>query len=338
MKNKILAVMYFLFWGSVYSLTFGPLIPREYYIAAINPAFLYLLISSPVLFPHAIYTFIKKPRIFLIFASFATLLSVAFCFFNPQYYAPLFFKTLKTESFFEPSYIIYRDRDEPIHHELDLKPICDLEGICDVFLPPDFQTKSKLPLIFRLGHPGDGRDFDQKKLLTLYSRTPSECIFVRSGILDHMISKYPTKTFSVNDKKIFREIAPYFPKLIDELKKKYPIDSEKIIFTGFSMDGVYAWMLGLEYPDLCSGVLAMSAVSYPELIKDRLGNLKSKPTIVVRAQRDGMFPFRFNQEVNTGRELMALNPKSEWVLIYGKRHSGISMYWPKYLNILLSRL
>ncbi len=47
--------------------------------------------------------------------------------------------------------------------------------------------------------------------------------------------------------------------LLEHLKEKYPIDSERIYATGFSMGGCKSWDLFQEYPDVFAAVAPMSA-------------------------------------------------------------------------------
>ena len=94
-------------------------------------------------------------------------------------------------------------------------------------------------------------------------------------------------------------------------------------------------MLAYDRPDLYSGVVAMSAVSYPEQIQHNLESGESIVTVVVRGQNDHAFPKRLEQERKTGHVIESRNPHSKFVLKQGESHGSVEKYWLEYLNYIL---
>jgi pimeloyl-ACP methyl ester carboxylesterase len=124
-------------------------------------------------------------------------------------------------------------------------------------------------------------------------------------------------------------------KLLDDLSDHFGFDERRVYLTGFSSTGIYAWMLAYDRPDLYSGVVAMSVVSYPQQIQQNLESGESIVTVVVIGQNDPVFLRREEQERQRGRVIESRNPHSKFVLKQGEDHRSIEKYWLQYLNYVL---
>ncbi len=58
-------------------------------------------------------------------------------------------------------------------------------------------------------------------------------------------------------------------------------------------------------------------------------------TVVVRGEKDPMFPDRLEQELETDRVIETQNSHSKFVLKKGKSHADVAKYWLQYLNYIL---
>lgn len=225
------------------------------------------------------------------------------------------------------------ERDEAF---LELDDLCGVHGRARVLLPRGWRTTTRrYPLILRVGHPWAADEKRRAILDFLYARLSEPCIVVRSGLIDELASRPDGKTLSVRDPQIWKTYAPAFPKLMSQIRKRYPVDESRIVLTGYSFDAVWAWMLGLSQPGSCSSIVALSAVSYPSVIQEALQGRVDRPTRVLRAQFDHMFPLRFWQETCTARRMCQLNPRSRWIIVPLRRHGGIEAYWPSALDSVL---
>ncbi len=139
----------------------------------------------------------------------------------------------------------------------------------------------------------------------------------------------------IDDAALWREKRKEFVKLYGRYKEHFDFDPKRVYLTGFSISGAYSWMLAYDRPDLYAGVVAMSAVSYPEQIQKALKSSESVVTVVVRGEKNAMFTKRRGQEEETGRIIESRNSNSRFVLKPGEDHGSVEAYWLKHLNYIL---
>jgi len=94
-------------------------------------------------------------------------------------------------------------------------------------------------------------------------------------------------------------------------------------------------MLAYDRLDLYAGVVAMSAISYPEQIQKALKSSESVVTVVVRGEKDAWLMKHLAQEEETGRIIESRNPHSKFVLMRGEDHGSVAAYWVEHLNYIL---
>lgn len=193
------------------------------------------------------------------------------------------------------------------------------------------EPEGKIPVIVHVGHP-----FTEppERLLQHRDQFDEPVLLIWSGVLADIASRGPDNC-PVDDEEIWAAKSPQFPVLIEQYVKSFNIDEDRIYLTGGSYDGVYAWMLAYDRPDLYAGVVAISAVSYPRQIQEKLQSGAEVVTVVVRGELDQMFPRRLDQERETGRMIESLNPNSKWVLKEGETHAGVGQYWLEYLKYIM---
>ncbi len=126
-----------------------------------------------------------------------------------------------------------------------------------------------------------------------------------------------------------------FLTLLDDYKRRLPIDEDRIYLTGFSSAGVYAWMLAYDHPELYAGVVAMSATSYPRQIQEHLEAARTLVTVVVRGEKDETMQRHLAGETRTGRIIESSHSGSRFVLKPGEGHQDMGKYWRENLQYVL---
>lgn len=74
--------------------------------------------------------------------------------------------------------------------------------------------------------------------------------------------------------------------MIEEAKEHWPIDSEKVIVTGYSQGGVGSWYYAEKYPEIFSAAIPIAS-SYPEIPESKI----SVPLFVIHSTQDETFPY-----------------------------------------------
>ena len=189
-------------------------------------------------------------------------------------------------------------------------------------------SKTEVPVIIFIGHPqGDPIN----RLQYFKGKFDEPVLLISSGLLADL----KDKSVAVENEEIWNEKSKKFLELVEFYKNFFDIDENRIYLTGFSFDGVYAWMLAYDHPELYAGVVAMSSVSYPPQIQNNLDSASEVVTVVVRGEKDHMFPQRLEQEKETGRIIESKNPNSMWILKEGETHTSVEKYWLDYLKYIL---
>jgi predicted peptidase len=75
--------------------------------------------------------------------------------------------------------------------------------------------------------------------------------------------------------------------LVNEAKKHWPIDTERIVITGYSQGGVGSWFYAEKYPDIFSAAIPVAS-SYPNVADSSI----EIPLFVIHSRRDETFPFK----------------------------------------------
>ncbi|MBK8012014.1 MAG: dienelactone hydrolase family protein [Deltaproteobacteria bacterium] len=195
----------------------------------------------------------------------------------------------------------------------------DLDGEPAVLLIPSGRTpRGGYPLVVRVGHPRKKEKLIAQILEVRRHISPTEHVVIAaSAILN------PRPEMEVDAPHLLRTVPQRFARWLDGVQQAADVDPERIYLTGFSFDGVWSWILGYDNPERYAAIVALSAVSYPSPIRSGLAAQIRLPVCVLRGAHDHMFPKRLAQEIETGRTLMNLNPKSIFKVLPNVDHSGV---------------
>jgi dienelactone hydrolase len=139
----------------------------------------------------------------------------------------------------------------------------------------------------------------------------------------------------VDDPVLWRKKRQQFLKLLGRYQERFGFDPARVYLTGFSFSGVYAWMLAYDRPDLYAGVVAMSAVWYPEQIQQKLKSAESVVTVVVGGEKDAWLVRDLAQAKKIGRIIESRNPHSRFVVKPGEDHGQVAKHWVTCLKYVL---
>jgi dienelactone hydrolase len=187
--------------------------------------------------------------------------------------------------------------------------------------------EGKLPAIIVIGHPLSS---PYKDLSTFKDKFDEPVLLIWSGLVSGL-----ALDCRVDDEAVWARARQQFPKLVDDYTRKLRIDESRIYLTGFSAAGVYAWMLAYDRPELCAGVVPMSAPSYPRQIQEKLDAAKTVVTVWVRGEKDDTPPNDLAAEKRTGKIIESYNPRCRFVLKPGEGHTDMHKYWRENLQYVL---
>jgi hypothetical protein len=207
-------------------------------------------------------------------------------------------------------------------------PRITIDGIVSYHAYSNLESGAKkgLPVIIILGHP-EGR---LETLRRFAGKFEEPVLLIWCGLLSNLDAETP-----VDDPVLWRKKRQQFPKLLSRYQERFGFDPARVYLTGFSFSGVYAWMLAYDRPDLYAGVVAMSAVWYPEQIQKKLKSAESVVTVVVGGEKDAWLVRDLAQTKEMGRIIESRNPHSRFVVKPGEDHSQVAKYWVTYLNYVL---
>ncbi len=92
---------------------------------------------------------------------------------------------------------------------------------------------------------------------------------------------------------------------LDELARRYPIDTDRVVLMGYSMGGYGTWNIGLRYSERFAAIVPLAGgISRMENFMARdarsralLGNGVMVPSFVVHGTADRTVPFRFSRTI-----------------------------------------
>jgi hypothetical protein len=203
-----------------------------------------------------------------------------------------------------------------------------IDGVKSYYTYSNMESGSKegLPAIIIIGRP-----VGQRAIVERFADQFNEpVLLIWCGLLDDL----PNDTL-IDDNTVWQRKKQDFLTSFKGYKDYFRFDEKRVYLTGFSFAGAYAWMLAYDRPDLYSGVVAMSAVSYQEQLQQNLESSESVDTVVVRGRNDHAFPERLEQERKTGHVIESRNPHSKFVLKQDEDHGSVEKYWLEYLNYIL---
>jgi len=192
---------------------------------------------------------------------------------------------------------------------------------------PGAGREEKLPTIVFIGHPHDSPFRD----LSIFKGWFDEpVLLIWSGLLLSGAERTP-----VDDEALWARKKQQFLTLLDDCKRRLPVDESRVYLTGFSFAGVYAWMLAYDHPELYAAVVPMSATSYPRQIQEHLEAARTLVTVVVRGEKDERMQRDLAGDTRTARIIESSHPGSRFVLKPGEGHHGVGKYWRENLQYVL---
>ena len=203
-----------------------------------------------------------------------------------------------------------------------------IDGVKSYYMYSNMESGSKegLPAIIIIGRP-----VGQRASVERFANHFNEpVLLIWCALLDGL-----RDDTLIDDNNVWQRKKQDFLTSFKGYKDYFRFDEKRVYLTGFSFAGAYAWMLAYDRPDLYSGVVAMSAVSYPEQLQQNLESSESVVTVVVRGRNDHAFPERLEQERKTGHVIESRNPHSKFVLKQDEDHGSVEKYWLEYLNYIL---
>jgi predicted peptidase len=103
--------------------------------------------------------------------------------------------------------------------------------------------------------------------------------------------------------------------LMDIILKKYPVDSSRIIITGYSAGGIGTWYIASRHQDLFSLAIPMASRCDEEWLRD----WKDLPVYVIQATGDELFPFAESEK--TVKELADRNVRIKLIKVENASHT-----------------
>lgn len=86
--------------------------------------------------------------------------------------------------------------------------------------------------------------------------------------------------------------------LIQNTKRQYPVDHNRVFLAGLSNGAIGAYMIGMFYPDRFAGIVPIAGA-----ITDRylnfLVNLKNTPIYSIQGTQDPIFPIQYSRRIRT---------------------------------------
>ncbi|MFO0733932.1 MAG: hypothetical protein U0361_23815, partial [Nitrospiraceae bacterium] len=92
--------------------------------------------------------------------------------------------------------------------------------------------------------------------------------------------------------------------VIDTVRQRYHIDSDRIFLSGMSNGGIGTWLIGMHHAPLFAG-LAPMASGIDDVVFPFLENLRSTPTYIIHGKHDQVMPVDLSRKL--AAELKNLN-------------------------------
>jgi len=160
---------------------------------------------------------------------------------------------------------------------------------------PKHKSSNKPPAIIML----HGRGADENDLISLAPYL-DERLFIISARAPFPFSYsngftwFEIEDIGKPDSKMFADSYQKLIQFIDDVRKSYPIDQEKIFLFGFSMGTMMSYAVVLTQPSWIKGVVANSGI-IPEGsgLKYQWDQIKGKPFFVGHGINDSIIPIAF---------------------------------------------
>lgn len=171
-----------------------------------------------------------------------------------------------------------------------------------LYIPDSLSKRNKLPLVIffhGMGECGGSTDRVNANSFPKYISEGNDYDFV-------MIAPHD------NDSNCSGMSSTSLKGIIDDVIKKYPIDSHRVIVTGFSLGTYYVYDLIIKYPNFFAGAIPVAGgTSYNEsLLKTNIWAFVGEWDIT-----------NYERVVSLGEKVMKGNPNSKFTVIKGASHA-----------------
>lgn len=85
--------------------------------------------------------------------------------------------------------------------------------------------------------------------------------------------------------------------LIDKIREKYNIDSDRVFLAGLSNGAIGAYMIGMFYPDRFAGLIPIAGSITPRYMHF-LVNLRNTPIYMIQGAHDPIFPIQLSRRIH----------------------------------------
>lgn len=107
--------------------------------------------------------------------------------------------------------------------------------------------------------------------------------------------------------------------LLEEIKRRFPVDEDRVYLTGIAMGGGGALWLGLTRPDLWAAVAPVCAIP-PDDAAELAGNALNLPVRLFHGDRDPAVPVASSRGLH--KRFLELQVKAEYIEYPGVRHNA----------------
>jgi len=90
---------------------------------------------------------------------------------------------------------------------------------------------------------------------------------------------------------------------VQQMRRRYHVDPDRIFLTGMSNGGIGAWLIGMHHAPLFAGIAPMAS-GLDDVLMPFLANLMNTPVYVIHGAKDQVMPVELSRSIS--RELTAL--------------------------------
>jgi predicted peptidase len=168
---------------------------------------------------------------------------------------------------------------------------------------PEIDRNTKVPLVIALNWAGNGTTYKEYFDCLAYPALQE---------LDAIIVAPSDKGYhwvdTVNEVRLIQ--------LVKALKRKYPINNDQVLVTGYSNGGIGAWHLAKQYPNIFKAAIPMGGLYS--------GSKFKVPLIVIHGTDDDLFPL---EKVETAiSESMAIGSNIKIIALENRTHREACLY------------
>lgn len=150
-----------------------------------------------------------------------------------------------------------------------------------LYVPKGYNPQVEFPLIVCL----HGAGFDGNRYLERWSTRLGEKYIILCPSVDGGVWW--------TDEAAFQVIS-----IINEIKSKYNIDTNRIYLTGMSNGGVGVLRIGVNFSDIFAAIIPMAG-AMPDEAMPFLKNLKNTPSYIIHGSKDQVMPVEYSRKISS---------------------------------------